>query len=187
MNKEAAKEQFNKLTEELGIEHTFSFDEAWEFVKYKKTLQKVRTPDFKLLPDYTTEQFREGIVKFEEKFKNSEIARSKDELNEFNPVRHFFADGLYLREVFNPAGEVIVTKIHKVEHPFFLMKGTMSILTEDGEQRISAPFYSITKPGTKRIIYAHTDCILITVHATDKTDIDEIEKDVIAKDYKELK
>ena len=186
MNKEAAKEQFNRLTEQLGIEHTFSFDEAWEFLEYKKSLQKVKTPDFKLLPDYTTEQFREGIVKFEEKFKKSEIARSKDEISEFNPVRHFFADGLYIREIFNPANEVIVTKIHKIEHPFFLMQGTMTMLTEDGEQRISAPFYSITKPGTKRIIYAHTDCIFITVHATNKTDVEEIEKDVIAKNYGEL-
>ena len=63
----------------------------------------------------------------------------------------------------------------------------MSILTEDGEQQISAPFYSITKAGTKRLIYAHTDCVFITVHATDKTDIEEIEKDIVTENYEDLK
>ena len=58
----------------------------------------------------------------------------------------------------------------------------MSILTEGGEQMIRAPFYSITEAGTKRVIYAHTDCIFVTVHVTDKTDIDEIEKDIIEEE-----
>ena len=50
-----------------------------------------------------------------------------------------------------PLSEVF-TKIHKKEHPFFLMKGKMSILTENGVKHIQAPHHGITKPGTKRII-----------------------------------
>jgi len=114
---------------------------------------------------------------------NSELALSQKELHEKNPVKHSFADGCYIREIFNPAGELLVTKIHKKEHPFFLMKGKMSILTEDGVKHIQAPHHGITKPGTKRIIYTHTDCVFVTVHATDKTDVDEIEKEVIANDF----
>ena len=59
----------------------------------------------------------------------------------------------------------------------------MSILTEDGVKHVQAPHHGITKPGTKRIIYTHTDCVFVTVHATDKTDVDEIEKEVIAEDF----
>ena len=36
MDKKAAKEQFNRLTKKLGIVHTFSFDEAWEWLEYKR-------------------------------------------------------------------------------------------------------------------------------------------------------
>jgi len=63
------------------------------------------------------------------------------------------------------------------------MKGKMSILTESGIKTIEAPYHGITKPGTKRAIYAHEDCTFITVHATDKTTPEEVEEEVIAKDF----
>tara|TARA_R110002051_G_scaffold323964_3_gene419339 strand:- start:203 stop:760 length:558 start_codon:yes stop_codon:yes gene_type:complete len=185
MNKESARKQFDSLTEELSIEHTFSFDEAWDFLEYKRALSEVKHPDFKKVPKYSKEEFRKGIVRAEEKLKDSPLARK--DVSEYNPVKHYLHGGFYIREIFNPAGEVIVTKIHKVSHPFFLLQGTMSMLTEDGEERISAPYYSITKIGTKRLIYAHTDCIFVTVHSTDKTDIKEIEKDIATENYGDLK
>ena len=101
-------------------------------------------------------------------------------------IRHSFADGCYIREVFNPKGELLVTKIHKVKHPFFLLRGDMTIFTEDGIKRIKAPHYGITHPGTKRIIYCNEDCVFVTVHATEETDISKIEKEVnFEKMYKE--
>jgi len=44
----------------------------------------------------------------------------------------------------------------------------------------------VTAVGTKRIIYTHTDCTFVTVHPTDLKDTDQIEDELIAKDYKEL-
>ena len=105
------------------------------------------------------------------------------ELHKANPVKHTFAGGCYVREIYNPANELIVTKIHKKEHPFFLMKGKMSILTEDGVKTIEAPHNGVTSPGTKRVIFTHEDCVFITVHATDKTTPEEVEEDVIAKNF----
>ena len=99
---------------------------------------------------------------------------TQEEMQKLNPVKHSFADGCYIREIFNPANELLVTKIHKKEHPFFLLKGKMSIATEEGVKNIKAPYYGITKPGTKRVIYTHTDCIFVTVHATNSTNIEEI-------------
>jgi len=63
------------------------------------------------------------------------------------------------------------------------MKGKMSILTEDGVVELEAPHHGITKPGTKRIIYTHTDCVFITVHGTDKKTPEEVEEEVIAKNF----
>jgi len=167
LSKKDLKKQFVETTKKLGIKHTFNFDEAYEIGQ-----ELVRR-----------QTFRNKIVEFEDKLNNSELALSQKELHEKNPVKHSFADGCYIREIFNPAGELLVTKIHKKEHPFFLMKGKMSILTENGVKHIQAPHHGITKPGTKRIIYTHTDCVFVTVHATDKTDVDEIEKEVIANDF----
>ena len=130
---------------------------------------------------YSQKEFRDGIVKLEDMMEK-DIPSTKSEHN----LKHHFLEKQYLREIFNPAGELIVTKIHKVEHPFFLMAGEMSIMTENGEEHIVAPYYGITPVGTKRIIYTHTDCLFITVHPTELKDPDEIEKEVIASDYKEL-
>ena len=169
LSKEESKAQFVKMTEELGLKHTYNFDEAWEIG------QEIRRRN----------DFRETIVEFEEKVREEGGWLSQKETDDLNPVKHSFADGCYIREIFNPAGELLVTKIHKKKHPFFLMEGKMSILTEEGVKHIEAPHHGITEPGTKRIIYTHTDCVFITVHATESTDVKEIEKEVIAENFED--
>ena len=133
---------------------------------------------------YTQSEFRHGITKLEDLINNDDD--NSDLVSSENPLKETFLDHQYIREIFNPAGQVIVTKIHKVEHPFFLLQGEMSIITEKGEEHISAPYYGITAIGTKRIIYTHTDCTFVTVHSTELKDSDKIEEEVIAKDYQEL-
>ena len=141
LTKEESKEQFIKLTNELDIKHSFNFEEAWEIG------EEIRK----------RKDFREKITDLEKEGFDKQIWDSKEDSDKLNPVKHSFADGCYIREIFNPAGELIVTAIHKKEHPFFLMQGEMSILTEDGIKHLKAPHHGITKPGTKRIIYTHTD------------------------------
>ena len=102
------------------------------------------------------------------------------------PLKHTFADGMYIREIFMPKGILFVTKIHKFTHPYFLLQGDCSILTEEGIKRIKGPFSGITPAGTKRVIYTHEDTRWITVHATKETDLMKIEEEVIAKTYAEL-
>ena len=61
----------------------------------------------------------------------------------------------------------------------------MLVLTDKGVETLTAPHYGITEPGTQRIIYSKTGCKFVTVHATKHTDIEEIEKEVIAENYKD--
>ena len=42
-------------------------------------------------------------------------------------------------------------------------------------KEITGPFIGETQIGTKRVIYAETDCVWMTYHPTDLTDIAEIE------------
>jgi hypothetical protein len=66
------------------------------------------------------------------------------------------------------------------------MKGCVSIYSEDGIKKIWAPFYNITKSGTKRVMYTHEDTVLVTVHVTNETDLAKIEEVIIDNDYKEV-
>jgi len=167
LTKEQSKEQFIKYTNDLGIKHSFDFEEAWEIGEEIRKRNK----------------FRDKIIETEQKGTTNGLWMDDKKLHEQNPVKHSFADGCYIREIFNPANELLITKIHKKEHPFFLMRGEMSVLTEDGVKHLKAPYHGITKPGTKRIIYTHSDCVFITVHATKETDVAKIEEQVIAKDF----
>ena len=146
--------------------------------------------------EYTLEQlerierFRELIMDFEDRlldlpgsYGDPEKPGQDEIANTINPLKHTFADGLYIREIFMPKGQIISTGIHKKEHPYFVLKGDISFLTDKGVERIKAPYNGITKPGTNRLIYMHEDSIWITVHATDKSTVEDVLNDVVAKDF----
>jgi hypothetical protein len=82
-----------------------------------------------------------------------------------------------------PKGQLITTGIHKQEHAYFVQKGKVRVLTENGMQHIQAPHNGITKPGTKRVIYTEEDTIWITVHATRKKTVKTVLKQIVAKDF----
>jgi len=186
MLKSEAKEQFDYLTEKHNIKHVFSFDDAWKWMEYTKYHVPMRNPVDFFPANYTKEEFENGIMKVQDKLQKNGL--SEKEGLQRNPVTHTFTDGQYIREIFNPAGEIIVTAIHKIQHPFFLLRGEMTILTENGESRIKAPHYGITEVGTKRIIYAHTDCVFVTVHPNPSgtKDVSVIEKELIADNFEEI-
>ena len=127
--------------------------------------------------------FRRSITDFHKHCESLDCFMTGEELEKHNPLVHNFADGLYIRELNFPAHEFCVTKIHKKKHPFFLLSGRLSILSEHGKVTLEAPHYDITLPGTKRIIWTHTPCTFITVHATKETDLKKIEEEVIAKNF----
>jgi hypothetical protein len=130
-------------------------------------------------------EYRNKVLDLEQELLDSGVCYTGDELDKINPLKHSFGDGCYIREIFMPAGQVIISKIHKKLHPYFIMRGKVSILTDEGVQHIQAPYSGITKPGTKRVLYMHEDTVFITVSVTDKTDLKEIEDEVIAKDFQD--
>ena len=98
------------------------------------------------------------------------------------PVTHRFTPGLYIREIFMPAGTALTSKIHCTEHPYVISRGVVSVFTEaDGAKLLSAPYFGITKPGTRRLLYIHEDTIWTTFHPTDLTDVAAIEEAIIMK------
>lgn len=100
------------------------------------------------------------------------------------PVNHHFSPGVYGREMFVRAGTVVVGKIHKFENMLIMSLGRAAIIDGDGPPReVEAPFMCVSPPGIQRAVFAHTDCVFISVHGTDKTDVAEIEREFIAQDH----
>lgn len=95
-------------------------------------------------------------------------------------TRHNIHGGLYDREIEIPADTVLTGKIHLVDHVFILTKGDLSVMTDEGIKRIQAPARFNVKAGIKKIGYAHSDVICTTIHATNTTDLDALEKELFA-------
>jgi len=111
---------------------------------------------------------------------SSPIDKMEYELSTFPPVEipltHVFTEGLYIRKAFAPAGSMFTTVHHNTEHPFILISGTTEVISNEGSSSIEGPFMGITNKGTRRVVYAVTDAVYLTIHANPEnlTDPDEI-------------
>lgn len=109
-----------------------------------------------------------------------------DEVQVESPVTHHFAPNVYARQMDAKAGTLVISKMHATEHLNFLMKGSLTIMTEDGIHFLQAPAIITSKAGTKRIGYFHEDTTWVTVHPTNETDLDAIENLVIVPQDSEI-
>ena len=87
---------------------------------------------------------------------------------------HFFAPGMYLRELTVPKDMLIVGKIHRHAHFLAVLKGRALILSEHGNTEVTAGHISISQPNTKRVVLALEDTQFITVHHNPE-DIEDLE------------
>lgn len=96
------------------------------------------------------------------------------------PVTNRWTPGLYAREIFMPKGSLVVSKIHKTEHPFVVISGHAAVWdAANGVQQLRGGHVGITQPGTRRVLFIHEDCRWITFHPTAKLDVAEIEAEII--------
>lgn len=94
------------------------------------------------------------------------------------PTQHFFSPGIYAREMFIPAGTVLTGAVHKTEH-LVQFVGDITVLTDGGMQRLTGRHTFVSKPGAKRVGYAHADTWCTGFFATNKTDVEELENDLV--------
>lgn len=92
---------------------------------------------------------------------------------------HRFHAGMYCREVWRDAGVLVVGKVHKKEHFYIIVSGTVLITTDDGVQRVTGPAVLECKPGTKRAVYSETEALCMTFHRTDAETVEEAEAELV--------
>ena len=104
-------------------------------------------------------------------------------LPQYEPVtEHLFHGGVYCRKVFQKADATIVGKVHKKDHFFFVLDGTLIVSSEDGAKTITGPAFIKSNPGTKRAIYSVTDSTYMTIHSIETTSLEDAESELVEDD-----
>ncbi len=104
------------------------------------------------------------------------------------PVHHEFTDGIYTRTCFMKKGELIVGKIHKLEHIVVISCGRAQVASEEfGSKILNGPLVFRSPPGVKRTLLIEEDMIWTTIHPnpTNTRDLKELEEYLIMKEYGE--
>lgn len=96
------------------------------------------------------------------------------------PVEHFFGDGLYGRMMLIPPGQFLIGKTHRKSGITVQLYGDTEVTAPGVEPlRLVGPRVWESPAGTKRMIFAHEPSLWIALHATEETDLDAIEADLI--------
>ena len=103
------------------------------------------------------------------------------------PIRHFFMDGVYVREMTMYDGMIVIGAIHKHLHRCFLLEGHLTVASAKGVEEYIAPCFIIADPGEKRILYAHKKSVWYNTHKNidNIEDVKELEKQIVAVNYKD--
>lgn len=108
-------------------------------------------------------------------------------LPQYEPkTKHTFYAGMYCREVWRQAGVLVVGKVHKKEHFYLIVSGTVAITTDDGVQSITGPQLLCSTPGTKRAVYAETDALCMTFHVVDAKTVEDAEIELVESDPNDM-
>lgn len=94
------------------------------------------------------------------------------------PTSHFFAPGLYARQMFIPANTFLTGDVHKTEH-LAIFVGDITVWTDEGMKRLTGHHTFVSKPGAKRVGFAHADTWCTGLFPSEKTDIAELERDLV--------
>ena len=140
--------------------------------------------------------FEQSVVKLENDLKSiadgdSIIAGTDEDPivtdSEKVPIRSFFMDGVYVREMTMYQGTAVIGAIHKHLHMCFLLEGHLSVASSSGVREYIAPCYIVAEPGEKRVLYAHEDSLWYNTHKNPSNikDVKLLEKDIVATSYEE--
>jgi hypothetical protein len=91
------------------------------------------------------------------------------------PIFHYFAPGLYVRELHMQAGTLAIGHKQKFTQLNILIKGRILMLDPNGGQKeLIAPMTFMGQPGRK-VGYVLEDIIWQNIYPTEETDIEKLE------------
>lgn len=91
-------------------------------------------------------------------------------------VVHHFSAGLYAKQMLLPAKHYAVSHAHAYDHLSILAKGDVTVEVEGVRTEYKAPACINILAGFHHTITAHEDSVWFCIHATDETDVDNIDE-----------
>lgn len=96
-------------------------------------------------------------------------------------IAHHFGGGVYIKETAIPAGMLLQQHRHQFDHLSLLANGT-AVVEVDGKRRaMHGPDCIVIEAGKNHSVTAVTDVTWYCVHATDCTDPEQIDHQLIAQ------
>jgi len=97
------------------------------------------------------------------------------------PVTHKFGPGIYIREVFLPAGIYAIGHHHNHSHMNVMLTGRIKFFGGDNEWvELEAP-QTFVAPEGRKVAFVFEDTIWQNIYATEETDVEKIEADILTK------
>ena len=113
------------------------------------------------------------------------LVRESDTIEVINE----FTNGVYMRRMDVMKGTLIIGAVHKEKHSWFLMRGVVKVADAGSVSYIEAPYYTLSDPGTQRVIEVVEDAIWVNIHSNPDNGqyIDIIEKRLFSFNMEEYK
>jgi hypothetical protein len=92
------------------------------------------------------------------------------------PLKHYFQPGVYIREIFMPAGTYVIGKTHKTQHFNIVQTGKLKMISPE---TLIAPCTFVSQAGVQKVLYIEEDTVWSTVHLTTETDLETLERELI--------
>ena len=94
-------------------------------------------------------------------------------------ISHHFSAGVYAKETRIPAGHVLVQHKHKFSHLSILASGSIELMVDGDRKIIHAPACLTIEADKHHGVKSLTDVVWYCIHATECTDMDEIDEVLI--------
>jgi quercetin dioxygenase-like cupin family protein len=94
-------------------------------------------------------------------------------------IHHHFSAGVYAKETRIPAGYVLVQHAHKHDHLSILASGSVELLVDGVKSVVNAPACLTIAAGKHHGVKSLTDVVWYCIHATECTDVDDVDKILI--------
>lgn len=120
------------------------------------------------------------IVKDEVLALDEALSKHKDALEGIETI-HNHSEGQYIRQVYIPAGVLVVGKRHRNKTLNVVLQGKCTIRNSDQEEAytVEAPYMYESGANVKKVVLAITDTIFANIHVTTETDMKKLEEQCI--------
>lgn len=113
-----------------------------------------------------------------------QLQKEISKMPQYEPeTKHYFHGGMYCREVSRDAGVLVVGAVHKKEHFYVIVSGTVAITQDGGRAKeVTGPCVIKSSPGAKRAVLSLTPAVCMTFHVTDASTVEEAEAELVEPD-----